>query len=408
MNKVITTATISRSNSYSPIDNWIAFDLEWEIEPELLQININYPCSRSPYNTDFASDSSVILQDYHKILTFGYEDSYGNIGTFCLTEFNNHPNPQQTFLTSIKEKLQRYSYCFAWGSKAVKHRNQQKGNVEGINGDLVMLDINFIQNNVPSIVKYDKFSGMPFIKNFSTNIIDIDILKVFAKPLVKYVIYKNKYKSLRIHEVATALLGHGKLDNKSGYNIAKMSISERKEYCQNDAHLVAELVKIDNGNILKIMQVIASHTGLKLEEVCHKGMTGIWTKILNDVISRRVELVGFDNLPFTLRKLYSSNHRPYSEYSSIENEFEEYEAEEEESGDEFSYNPQNNQEDGEGYSTKANHRIEIETKESVKKYKGAIVLEPVRGLHHNVYLFDVTSLYPTMIIKYNLSPETVN
>ena len=76
--------------------------------------------------------------------------------------------------------------------------------------------------------------------------------------------------------------------------------------------------------------------------------------------------------------------------------------------DDFSSNPQNNQEDGEGYSIKANHRIEIETKESVKKYKGAIVLEPVRGLHPDVYLFDVTSLYPTMIIKYNLSPETVN
>jgi DNA polymerase elongation subunit (family B) len=36
------------------------------------------------------------------------------------------------------------------------------------------------------------------------------------------------------------------------------------------------------------------------------------------------------------------------------------------------------------------------------------VLEPIRGLHHDVCLFDVTSLYPTMIIKYNLSPETLN
>ena len=318
---------------------------------------------------------------------------------------------QQAFLTSIKEKLQRYSYCFAWGSKAVKHRNQHNDNVEGINGDLVMLDINFRQNNIPSIVKFDKFSGMPFIKNFGTGTIDIDILKVFAKPLVKYVVYKNKYKSLRIHEVATAILGCGKLHNKSGHNISKMSISERKEYCQNDAHLVAKLVKIDNGNILKIMQVIASHTGLTLEEVCHKGMTGIWTRILNYTISRRVGLVGYDNLPFALRKLYSSNHRPYSEYSSIENEFEENEDEDEtgnDYSDDFSNNSQNNQEDGEGYSTKANHRIEIETKESVKKYKGAIVLEPVRGLHFDVHLFDVTSLYPTMIIKYNLSPETVN
>ena len=411
MNKEITTATISRSNSSASIDNWIAFDLEWEIESKLKLININSSCFRGSYNTDFASCSSILPQDYHKILTFGYEDSYDNKGTLDISDFNHCPTPQQAFLTSIKEKLQRYSYCFAWGSKAVKHRNQHNDNVEGINGDLVMLDINFRQNNIPSIVKFDKFSGMPFIKNFGTGTIDIDILKVFAKPLVKYVVYKNKYKSLRIHEVATAILGCGKLHNKSGHNISKMSISERKEYCQNDAHLVAKLVKIDNGNILKIMQVIASHTGLTLEEVCHKGMTGIWTRILNYTISRRVGLVGYDNLPFALRKLYSSNHRPYSEYSSIENEFEENEDEDEtgnDYSDDFSNNSQNNQEDGEGYSTKANHRIEIETKESVKKYKGAIVLEPVRGLHFDVHLFDVTSLYPTMIIKYNLSPETVN
>jgi DNA polymerase elongation subunit (family B) len=42
-----------------------------------------------------------------------------------------------------------------------------------------------------------------------------------------------------------------------------------------------------------------------------------------------------------------------------------------------------------------------------RKYKGAVVLEPKRGLHQDAHVFDVTSLYPTIIIKYNLSPETV-
>jgi hypothetical protein len=56
------------------------------------------------------------------------------------------------------------------------------------------------------------------------------------------------------------------------------------------------------------MQVIANHTGLRLEEVYHKGMTGIWTKILNDAISKKVALVGYENLPITLRKLYSNKH----------------------------------------------------------------------------------------------------
>lgn len=416
MLNLITTISppAERSNPQPVMDDWIAFDLEWAAETEQeQQENMNSVSKLQPNGSVFNFGGRQSVQDYHKILTFGYEDSYGNKGTLDISDFGNYPNPSKAFIEGIKNKLLQYKYCFAWGSKAVKRKNEQTGNLdEGINGDLVMLDINFRDNGIPSIIKYDKFSYIPYIKNIGTGTVDIDLLKVFAKPLVKYVIYKNNYKSIKIHEVATALLGYGKLDNKSGSAITRMSISERKAYCQHDAHLVSELVKIDNGNILKIMQVIVNHTHLKLEEVCHKGMTGIWTKILNNAISRKIALVGYENFSSTLRKLYSSNHQSYSEYRSIEHNFEEWELEEDETGDEYnddySYNPQNMQEDGEGYPTKSNHQIERKINESARKYKGAIVLEPVQGLHPDVYTFDVTSLYPTMIIKYNLSPETIN
>ena len=92
-----------------------------------------------------------------------------------------------------------------------------------------------------------------------------------------------------------------------------MSIEERKAYCMQDAHITAELVKVNNGDILKIMQIIANHTRLKLDEVCHKGMTSIWTKILNDTISKKGSLVTLDNIPIALRKLYSHN-QSYVEY----------------------------------------------------------------------------------------------
>jgi hypothetical protein len=41
-------------------------------------------------------------QDYHKIITFGYEDSYGNNGTFDVSEFRDCPNPEKAFLEVIK------------------------------------------------------------------------------------------------------------------------------------------------------------------------------------------------------------------------------------------------------------------------------------------------------------------
>lgn len=41
-----------------------------------------------------------------------------------------------------------------------------------------------------------------------------------------------------------------------------------------------------------------------------------------------------------------------------------------------------------------------------ESYEGAFVLEPVRGLHENVYCLDFASMYPSIMIAYNISPDT--
>ena len=40
-------------------------------------------------------------------------------------------------------------------------------------------------------------------------------------------------------------------------------------------------------------------------------------------------------------------------------------------------------------------------------YKGAIVLEPSVGLHDNVAVLDFSAMYPSLIVKYNISPDTL-
>ena len=144
--------------------------------------------------------------------------------------------------------------------------------------------------------------------------------------------FKNKYKSLRLDEVGKALLGYGKLENKTGAKLDEMSVEERKSYCLHDAHIVAELVRINNGQILKIMDIIASHTGLKFEEVCHKGMSSIWRKILNDAISKKISLIGYDSLPIALRKLYSNK----TSFVEFDDNYYDYEDDEFEDDDELS------------------------------------------------------------------------
>ncbi|MEM0504979.1 MAG: DNA polymerase II [Sulfolobales archaeon] len=39
-------------------------------------------------------------------------------------------------------------------------------------------------------------------------------------------------------------------------------------------------------------------------------------------------------------------------------------------------------------------------------YKGAVVLEPIKGVHEDIAVLDFTSMYPNIMIKYNVGPDT--
>jgi DNA polymerase, archaea type len=51
--------------------------------------------------------------------------------------------------------------------------------------------------------------------------------------------------------------------------------------------------------------------------------------------------------------------------------------------------------------------IPSRTEQPIIPYKGAIVLEPKVGLHDHVANLDFSSMYPSLMIKYNISPDTL-
>ena len=87
-----------------------------------------------------------------------------------------------------------------------------------------------------------------------------------------------------------------------------------------------------------MIDIISSHTNLKFEQVCHKGMTGIWKKILDGMIYKKISTTGYGNLSPTLRKLYSSKSK-YNQDININNieNIDEYENDELEDYKENSY-----------------------------------------------------------------------
>jgi DNA polymerase I/DNA polymerase-2 len=51
---------------------------------------------------------------------------------------------------------------------------------------------------------------------------------------------------------------------------------------------------------------------------------------------------------------------------------------------------------------------ELEKRKMAPTYKGAIVIEPKKGIHPDVLVFDFRSLYPTIIVSHNIDPWTIN
>ncbi|MCX8208364.1 MAG: DNA polymerase II [Sulfolobales archaeon] len=46
------------------------------------------------------------------------------------------------------------------------------------------------------------------------------------------------------------------------------------------------------------------------------------------------------------------------------------------------------------------------TEREYEPYRGAIVLEPKKGVHENIAVLDFTSMYPNIMIKFNIGPDT--
>ncbi len=42
-----------------------------------------------------------------------------------------------------------------------------------------------------------------------------------------------------------------------------------------------------------------------------------------------------------------------------------------------------------------------------ESYRGAVVLKPVKGVHENIAVLDFSSMYPSIMIKYNVGPDTI-
>ena len=55
---------------------------------------------------------------------------------------------------------------------------------------------------------------------------------------------------------------------------------------------------------------------------------------------------------------------------------------------------------------KYNELVPNRVERPYEPYRGAIVLEPIRGVHENIAVLDFSAMYPSIMMKYNVGPDT--
>jgi DNA polymerase I len=199
-------------------------------------------------------------------------------------------------------------------------------------------------------------AGFGFMRNAECNLkkgIHIDLFIFFSNRSIKGYAFSGAYERNSLDSITTALLGEGKF--KHEVEIHEMSYNKLIYYNYKDSDITLELTKFNDSIVMNLITILLRMTKMPLHDLIRHQISA-WIK----------NIFYFEHR----QKDYLIPRR--SEISDLKTG---------------------------GYS---------ESIINGKGFKGAIVIDPVPGIHFNVVVLDFASLYPSIIKEYNLSYETVN
>ena len=182
--------------------------------------------------------------------------------------------------------------------------------------------------------------------------IHIDLYKFFFNRSIQVYAFSQKYRNLTLDAVGKALLGLTKIELAKP--ISELTYTELARYNFRDAEITLALTTFDDDLVMKLILAIARIARMPMEDVSRQGVSRWIRNFLHHEHRRRSMLIPNADDILALKGLTA---------------------------------------------TKAIIKG--------KKYKGAIVVEPVPGVHFNVAVMDFASLYPSIIKIYNLGYQSI-
>jgi hypothetical protein len=228
----------------------------------------------------------------YTIFAVAVVDSLGNVKVKHESDFVDCQFPEKELVKWAMSEILKYRLTIGWYSKGVRIQKDD-GTLSGKDSNLKIIDDACRYYNMPSIIGFDK-RGVPYVRGYNYSLQDInpqyaslnkfdwyyhiDLYQVYKKPMVKTIIYQNKYKDLNLGSVSKAILNEDKFENLDGLQIQNLSKQNQVEYVAQDAKLVMKLSKHNNYEILDLMNAISIITMFHLTrsvilESLHGGQT---------------------------------------------------------------------------------------------------------------------------------------
>jgi DNA polymerase I len=182
--------------------------------------------------------------------------------------------------------------------------------------------------------------------------VHIDLYKFFFNRSIQIYAFNNRYRDITLDDVGKALIGIEKIRLEKG--IGESTYTELAKYCFRDAEIAFKLTSSEDELVMKLILVLARISSMPMEDVSRQGVS---------------------------RWIRDFMHREHRRRNMLIPNAEDILA-------------------VKGTTT---------TKAIIKgkKYKGAIVVEPVPGVHFNVSVMDFPSLYPSIIKVWNLGYQSI-
>ncbi len=285
-----------------------------------------------------------------KVISVGFSDTNGNTFVYVLNEEAKEVHTGKLSYKVVQFKNEK-ELLLAVFEEISKYPIVVTFN--GDNFDFLYLNQRAKNLNIPH-------TKIPFIITqgitkdvYLTYGLHIDLYRFFRQPAMRIYAFGGKYDNVSLDELGESLLGKKKL--KLEKDIWDLDLEELVEYNARDAELTVELTTFNNNLPMEIIFMLSRITKVPVDDFVRTSVS-MWIqnwmyfehRVRNLLIPRKEDI------------LYAK-------------------------GD-----------------------VSTEAMIKGKKYQGATVIQPKKGVWWNVYVLDFASLYPSIIKTKNLSYETLN